>query len=90
MTTMAIDPQQRFGGALNFDHMPYPNTPQFTNPWSSSGQSHSLYAPAQLDLKQQQQPQQSQPPPPRMHGSVSGYGSVQLPATSSGKTTQIS
>jgi hypothetical protein len=44
--TMAIDNQQRFGG-INFDHMPYANAPQFTNPWSSSSaptQNHSLYA----------------------------------------------
>jgi hypothetical protein len=83
MTAMAIDHQQRFGGALNFDHMPYPNTPQFTNPWTTSGpQSHSLYA-SQLDIKQQQQQQQPQQPPPRMH-SVGSYASVPLPSASSG------
>jgi hypothetical protein len=44
--TVAIDNQQRFGD-MNFDHMPYANAPQFTNPWCSSSapaQSHSLYA----------------------------------------------
>jgi hypothetical protein len=42
---MTIDNQQRYGG-MNFDHMPYSNSPQFTNPWTSSApaQSHSLYA----------------------------------------------
>ncbi|RDW78158.1 hypothetical protein BP5796_06010 [Coleophoma crateriformis] len=46
--TMAIDNQQRFG-AVNFDHMPYTSTPQFTDPWnaqhhqSSAPASHSLY-----------------------------------------------
>lgn len=85
MTTMAIDHQQRFGGGLNFDHMPYPNTPQFTNPWTTSGpQSHSLYASSQIDLKQQQQQQQQpQQAPPRMHASVGSYTSVPLPASSS-------
>ncbi|TVY30445.1 Zinc finger protein [Lachnellula hyalina] len=46
--TMAIDNQQRFGG-MNFDHMPYSNTPQFTNPWSSTSspaQNQSIYAPS--------------------------------------------
>ncbi|KAH8676714.1 hypothetical protein BGZ60DRAFT_371952 [Tricladium varicosporioides] len=44
--TMTIDNQQRFGG-MNFDHMPYSNTPQFTNPWASTSapnQSQNLYA----------------------------------------------
>jgi hypothetical protein len=90
MTTMAIDHQQRFGGGLNFGHMPYTNTPQFTNPWTSGPQSHSLYASSQLDLKQQQQPQQHpQQPPPRMHGSVGSYASVPLPAASSGRSQSL-
>jgi hypothetical protein len=84
--TMAIDHQQRFGGGLNFDHMPYTNTPQFTNPWTSSGpQSHSIYTSSQIDLKQQQQQQQAQQPqqaPPRMHGSVGSFATVPLPASS--------
>ncbi|KAF4634868.1 hypothetical protein G7Y89_g3218 [Cudoniella acicularis] len=44
--TMTIDNQQRFGG-LSFDHMPYPHSPQFTNPWTSSSaatQNPNLYA----------------------------------------------
>lgn len=43
---MAIDNQQRLSG-VNLDHMPYANSPHFTNPWSSSApaQSHGLYAP---------------------------------------------
>lgn len=90
MTTMAIDHQQRFGGGLNFDHMPYTSTPQFTNPWTSSGpQSHSLYASSQIDLKQQQQQQQPQQAPPRMHGSVGSYASVPLPASSSGRCLHV-
>ena len=41
---MAIDNQQRFGG-MNFDHMPYSNPPQFTNPWTSqSPPSQNIYA----------------------------------------------
>jgi hypothetical protein len=32
---LTIDNQQRFGG-MNFDHMPYTNGPQFSNPWSSA------------------------------------------------------
>jgi hypothetical protein len=44
--TMAIDNQQRFGG-INFDHMPYTNSPQFTNPWTSQpppAQNQNIYA----------------------------------------------
>jgi len=74
---------------MNFDHMPYTSSPQFTNPWtsSSSPQSHSLYAPSHnqnLNLdgiaKQQQQQQQ----PPRMHSSVSmgSYANVPITAAS--------
>lgn len=75
-----IDHQQRFGAPLNFDHMPYnTNTPQFTNPWTSSAppQSHSLYAASHLEsLKQQQQHQ-----PPRMHAT----GSYAVPLPTSGE-----
>jgi len=83
---MAIDNQQRFGG-MNFDHMPYSNPPQFTNPWTSSApaQSHSLYASSHnlnpnlgLDglTKQQQQS--------RMNSNVSmgSYASVPITAAS--------
>jgi len=84
---MAIDNQQRFGG-MNFDHMPYTNSPQFTNPWTSSSsppQSHSLYAPAHnlnLDgIAKQQQPQ-------RMHNNVSmgSYANVPITAASAGSS----
>ncbi|MCJ1482236.1 hypothetical protein MMC06_002399, partial [Schaereria dolodes] len=34
--TMAIENQQRHLGSMNFDHMPYPGPPQFTNPWAST------------------------------------------------------
>ncbi|KAH8815059.1 hypothetical protein F5884DRAFT_871186 [Xylogone sp. PMI_703] len=43
--TMAIDNQQRLTG-VNLDHMPYANSPHFTNPWSSSSaptQNHGMY-----------------------------------------------
>lgn len=81
---MTIDNQQRFGG-MNFDHMPYSNTPQFTNPWTSSSpaQSHGLYATSQnlnsslgLDLKQ----------PSRLNSNVSmaSYASVPISAASAG------
>jgi hypothetical protein len=42
---MTIDNQQRFG---MFDHMPYSNSPHFTNPWTSSApaQNQNLYAPS--------------------------------------------
>jgi len=85
---MAIDNQQRFGG-MNFDHMPYPNAPQFTNPWSSSSapaQSHSLYASSHnlnpnlgLDNMSKQQA-------PRMNSNVSmgSYASVPVTAASAG------
>jgi hypothetical protein len=85
---MAIDNQQRFGG-MNFDHMPYSNTPQFTNPWNSSSapaQSHSLYASSHnlnpnlgLDNMSKQQA-------PRMNSNVSmgSYASVPVTAASAG------
>jgi hypothetical protein len=44
--TMAIDNQQRFGG-INFDHMPYTNPPQFSDPWTSQSrptQNQNIYA----------------------------------------------
>jgi hypothetical protein len=45
---MAIDSQQQrqFGGGLPFDHMPYSNSTNFTNPWapSSAAPSQQLYA----------------------------------------------
>lgn len=45
--TMTIDHQRQFG-ALTFDHMPYSNTPQFTNPWTASGPApnNNPYAPS--------------------------------------------
>ncbi|KAL2065105.1 hypothetical protein VTL71DRAFT_4245 [Oculimacula yallundae] len=85
--TMTIDHQQRFGG-MNFDHMSYPNPPQFTNPWSGSSapsQSHSLYAPSHtnlhpsigLDIKHEQQAS-------RMNSTASmgSYSSVPISAAS--------
>jgi hypothetical protein len=92
--TMAIDNQQRFGG-MNFDHMPYTSSPQFTNPWTSSSapsQSHSLYASSHnLNLdsiakqqQQQQQHQQQHQQPPRMHSGVGSYANVPIPAASAG------
>lgn len=50
---MAVDNQQRFGG-MPFDHMPYSNTPQFTNPWTSSAPApaHNIYASSQHNLNQ--------------------------------------
>ncbi|PSS23009.1 hypothetical protein M430DRAFT_33638 [Amorphotheca resinae ATCC 22711] len=91
---MAIDNQQRFGG-MNFDHMPYTSSPQFTNPWTSSSapsQSHSLYASSHnLNLdsiakqqQQQQQHQQQHQQPPRMHSGVGSYANVPIPAASAG------
>ena len=86
---MTIDSQQRFGG-MNFDHIPYSNPPQFTNPWSSSSappQSHSLYAASAhginpnlaLDSLSKQQA-------PRMNTSISigSYASVTSTAASAG------
>ncbi len=85
---MAIDNQQRFGG-INFDHMHYSQqTPQFTNPWTSSAPapSHSLYASSHnltpnlgLDLKQQA---------PRMSSNVSmgSYASIPITAASAGSS----
>jgi hypothetical protein len=87
--TMAIDNQQRFGG-MNFDHMPYSNSPQFTNPWTSSSapsQSHSLYASQHnlspnLGLEAVAKQQHAQ----RMNSNVSmgSYASVPVTAASAG------
>jgi hypothetical protein len=84
---MTIDNQQRFGG-MNFDHMPYSNSPQFTNPWTSApAQGHSLYASSHAQLnpnlgldglaKQQHA---------RMNSSVSmgSYASVPITTASAG------
>ncbi|PMD25188.1 hypothetical protein NA56DRAFT_565644 [Hyaloscypha hepaticicola] len=85
--TMAIDNQQRYGG-MNFDHMPYSNTPQFTNPWTSSApaQSHSLYASSHnlnpnLGLEGLSKQQHT-----RMNSNVSmgSYASVPITAASAG------
>lgn len=84
---MAIDNQQRYGG-MNFDHMPYSNTPQFTNPWTSSApaQSHSLYASSHnlnpnLGLEGLSKQQHT-----RMNSNVSmgSYASVPITAASAG------
>ena len=89
---MAIDNQQRFGG-MNFDHMPYSTSPQFTNPWTSSSapaQSHSIYASSHnninpnlgLDSVAKQQSQ-------RMNSNVSSmgsYASVPITAASAGSS----
>ncbi|KAI9745189.1 MAG: hypothetical protein M1818_001467 [Claussenomyces sp. TS43310] len=46
---MAIDSQQRQFGGLSFDHMPYSNPPQFTNPWTSTtsgpASTNHIYSP---------------------------------------------
>jgi len=93
--TMAIDNQQRFGG-MNFDHMPYSNPPQFTNPWTSSSspaQTQSLYASSHnlnpnLGLesigKQQQQQQQQQASRISNNASMGSYASVPITAASAG------
>jgi len=73
---------------MNFDHMPYSNSPQFTNPWTSApAQGHSLYASSHAQLnpnlgldglaKQQHA---------RMNSSVSmgSYASVPITAASAG------
>jgi hypothetical protein len=88
---MTIDNQQRFGG-MNFDHMPYTNTPQFTNPWNSSSapsQSSSLYA-SSHNLNHEGLPKQHQPQPqpPRMHSNVSmgSYANIPITAASAGSS----
>lgn len=78
---MAIDNQQRFGG-ITFDHMSYTNTPQFTNPWTSSppSQTHNVYATSH-NLKLEgisQQPQAS-----RMSNNVSMGSYASVPITAS-------
>jgi len=66
---------------MNFDHMPYTNSPQFTNPWTSSSspsQNHSLYASSHnlnLDVKPQTQRLQS-------NVSLGSYANVPITAAS--------
>jgi len=91
--TMTLDNQQRFG--MNFEHMPYTTSPQFTNPWSSApSQNQSLYSPSHASqhglIKQEQQQQQQQPP--RMHNSVSmgSYANVPITAASAGSSLLVS
>ncbi|KAG0650834.1 zinc finger protein [Hyphodiscus hymeniophilus] len=81
--TMAIDNQQRFGG-LNFDHMPYTTSPQFTNPWTSSApsQTHNVYAPSH-NLKLEGLNQQHQPQASRMNPNVSMGSYASVPITAS-------
>jgi hypothetical protein len=81
---MTIDNQQRFGG-MNFDHMPYTNPPQFTNPWTSSSpsQTHNVYATSHnLSLDSMKQ----QPQAARMsnNASMGSYASVPITTASSG------
>ena len=37
--TMTLDQRNHHLGGLNYDHISYANSPQFTNPWSSSQSS---------------------------------------------------
>lgn len=83
--TMAVDNQQRFSG-MNFDHMPYSNTPQFTNPWTSSApapqqsvyatsqQSHHISPPSINAIKPD--------PLPRLSNNNVGYAGIPVSATS--------
>jgi hypothetical protein len=70
---------------MNFDHMPYTNPPQFTNPWTSSSspsQTHNVYAtPHNLNLNGMKQPQA-----PRMSTNVSmgSYAGVPITTASAG------
>ncbi|TAQ90179.1 hypothetical protein B7494_g1515 [Chlorociboria aeruginascens] len=101
--TMAIDNQQRFGGgggggSMNFDHMPYTNTPHFTNPWTASSgpsQSHNTYASSHnlnssLGLDSMGKAPQQPPPAPsqRLNNNVSmgSYASVPITAASAGSS----
>ena len=36
---MTLDQRSHHLGGINFDHMPYGNSPQFSNPWASSQSS---------------------------------------------------
>ncbi|CAD6504338.1 BgTH12-06069 [Blumeria graminis f. sp. triticale] len=89
--TMAIENQQRFGGGLPFDHLPFANPSQFSNPWSStSSPSHSLFNPQHninstlgLDVK---------PPPPqrRLNGNVpmNSFTNVPISGPSAGTSLE--
>jgi hypothetical protein len=80
---MTVDNQQRFGG-VNFDHMPYTNSPQFTNPWTSQpppsqnqnlyAQSHNLNTNVGLDSIAKQQ------------ASMGSYAGVPISAASAGSS----
>lgn len=82
---MAVDNQQRFSN-MNFDPMPYSNTPQFTNPWTSSAptpqqnvyatsqQSHHISPPNISSVKPD--------PLPRLGNNNVGYAGIPVSATS--------
>ncbi|RDL34509.1 Uncharacterized protein BP5553_07637 [Venustampulla echinocandica] len=88
--TMAVDNQQRFNG-MNFDHMHYSQTPQFTNPWNSSsappqsqnpyGTCHALNTNAGMDSIGKQQAS-------RIVNNVSmgSYAGVPITAASAGSS----
>jgi len=82
---MTLDHQQRFGG-MNFDHMPYSNAPQFTNPWapSSSAQSHGLYAPSNMNANLELDMGKSQPSRLNSNVSIASYASIPMTAASAG------
>jgi hypothetical protein len=89
--TMAIDSQQRQFGGMTFDHMPYSNSPHFTNPWApSSGPapSHNLYASSNglpnlsLDTIAKQQASRIN----SSNGSMPPYGAVPITTSSAGSS----
>ena len=55
--TMTLDQRSHHLGGLNFDHLPYANSPQFSNPWGSSHSApHApqLFSNAGFDALKQQ------------------------------------
>ncbi|KAK8081984.1 hypothetical protein PG996_000765 [Apiospora saccharicola] len=91
--TMTLDNQQRFGAALNFDHMSsYSNPPHFTNPWASAsppqhgGQgmyTQGLHSLGGLDSLSKQHAAR---PNPNTSSSMAPYGSIPVTASSAGST----
>jgi len=81
--TMAVDNQQRFSG-MNFDPMPYSNTPQFTNPWTSSGPApqQNVYATSQQHISPPNVAGIKQDPLPRLSNNNVGYAGIPVSATS--------
>lgn len=87
---MAIENQQRFGAGLNID-IPYNNTPQFSNPWTSTTtpQSHSLYAPTHSSIIPNLNLDVKHPQSRRIPGNLPIGSFINIPLTTSSNGSSL-